>query len=96
MEVFRPGQKHLADFKVFLPNDRGVVGLRCKAQKKTIYRWELCKDPVSNNAFTAAQFSDVCSTFIDNLESQVLYWFRVVLINKTGEHPQQAVFIATL
>lgn len=73
------------DFEVFLPDDDGAVGLRCKARKQTLYRWEYCKDPLANNQWTTAQLTGTCSTFIGNLDSNVMYWFRVVLVSPMGE-----------
>lgn len=39
-DVKKVGIKTKPDFEVFLPDDLGAVGLRCKASKKTVYRWE--------------------------------------------------------
>lgn len=94
MQVKVQGQKYIADFEVFLPDDLGAVGLRCKARKKTIYRWEYSKDPAGS--FVSDHQTDVCTSFIGNLDSNVPYWFRVVLINKTGDHPLDAKCITPL
>ncbi|MCW3075686.1 MAG: hypothetical protein JWO32_295, partial [Bacteroidetes bacterium] len=87
MTVKAIGIKTPVDFEIILPDDLGAVGLKCKARPKTLYRWESCLDPMNNNSWTVASTTDVSSTWIGNLTSNVLYWFRVVLINKTGEHP---------
>ncbi|MCW3075622.1 MAG: hypothetical protein JWO32_231 [Bacteroidetes bacterium] len=96
MSVKQVGIKTPIDFEVFLPDDRGAVGLKCKARPKTLYRWEHCKDPLNSNSWVIAMTTDVSSTFIGNLESNVLYWFRVVQINKVGEHALAAKCIAPL
>ncbi|MCW3077843.1 MAG: hypothetical protein JWO32_2452, partial [Bacteroidetes bacterium] len=59
------------DFEVFLPDDLGAVGLRCKARAKTFYRWEYCKEPMANNPFVTGNITYVSSSFIGNLESGV-------------------------
>jgi len=84
------------DFEVFLPDDRGAVGLKCNARKKTLYRWEYCKDGAISRTWTTAHTSDTSSAFVGNLDSNVLYWFRVVLMNKNGEHALEPKCIAPL
>jgi hypothetical protein len=73
------------DFEVFLPDDDGAVGLRCRARKKTFYRWEYCKDPLANNQWTVGNITEGTSSFIGGLDSSVMYWFRVILVSATGE-----------
>jgi len=84
------------DFEVFLPDDRGAVGLRCKARPKTFYRWEYCKDPMANNPFVTGNITNVSSSFIGNLESGQKYWFRVVLVTVFGEHVLAPEYIIPL
>lgn len=84
------------DFQVFLPDDLGAVGLKCRARVKSIYRWEFCKFTGSSPQFAVHHYTDVCSTFIGNLESSVSYWFRVVIINKYGEHALEPKSITPL
>jgi hypothetical protein len=84
------------DFEVFLPDDLGAVGLRCKARKKTIYRWEYCKAPLGTNQWLTGNITDVSSSFIGNLESSVMYWFRVIVIDAAGEHPLTPLSIIPL
>jgi hypothetical protein len=85
------------DFEVFLPDDLGAVGLRCKARKKTLYRWEYCVDPIGNaNQWTLGNTTDISSSFIGNLTSGIKYWFRVVLVDATGEHALPAQYIIPL
>jgi hypothetical protein len=83
-EVKHTPVKHTPEFKVFLSADDGAVGLRCKARKKTIYRWEYCINPTDNN-WVLGGTTGTCSTFIGGLDSNVMYWFRVVLVSPTGE-----------
>ncbi|MBA3663421.1 MAG: fibronectin type III domain-containing protein [Bacteroidetes bacterium] len=87
MTVKAIGIKTPVDFELILPDDLGAVGLKCKARPKTLYRWEYCLNPMNTDTWSVATTTDVSSTWIGNLTSNVLYWFRVVLINKAGEHP---------
>ncbi|MCW3076134.1 MAG: hypothetical protein JWO32_743 [Bacteroidetes bacterium] len=80
------GIKQNIDFDIFLPDDLGAVGLKCKARKKVMYRWEYCKDPMGANQWLVGNITSVSSSFIGNLESNVKYWFRVVLITVAGEN----------
>lgn len=85
---------HKDDFEVFLPDDRYAVGLRCKASKKCLYKWEYCKDPLNANQWLLGNMTSSSSSFIGNLESNVMYWFRVVIVTPSGEHvlgPKPAV-----
>lgn len=84
------------EFQVFLPDDLGAVGLKCRARKKSVYRWEFCKLTGAEPEFGVHHYTDVSTTFIGDLESNVIYWFRVVLINKFGEHALDAKSITPL
>jgi hypothetical protein len=86
LSVKKVGKVIKPDFEVFLPDDLGAVGLRCRARKKTLYRWEYSADPMTNNTFIVSHSTDVSSTFIGNLESDKPYWFRVVIVDAQGEH----------
>lgn len=86
LSVKKVGKVIKPDFEVFLPDDLGAVGLRCRARRKTLYRWEYCADPMASNTFIVSHSTDVSSTFIGNLESDKPYWFRVVIVDAQGEH----------
>jgi hypothetical protein len=89
LDTKKTGTKHLPDFEVLPSADRGAVLLRCKSHPKTIYAWQYCKAPLTKN-WIEAKTTDVCQTFFGDLESNVMYFFRVVLINKTGRHASDA------
>lgn len=95
LSVKKQGKVIKPDFEVFLPDDLGAVGLRCRARKKTFYRWEYSEDPLSSNTFIFSHNTEISSTFIGNLESDKPYWFRVVLVNASGEHPLAPKCIVT-
>lgn len=75
----------VTDFELYLPDDLGAVGLRCKARPKTLYRWEYCLGPVGSNPWQVGNLTDNSNSFIGNLTSGSTYWFRVILMSKTGE-----------
>jgi hypothetical protein len=81
-----------SDFKVEQGDHTGSVKIKIKAakQKKTIYKWEHSSD-------TATWISDgitgVCKTTIDGL-AKGIYWFRVILIDASGEHEQARLSFA--
>jgi hypothetical protein len=95
-DVKKVGSRNKPDFEVFLPDDPGAVGLRCKARKKTVYHWEYCQSACNPVNWVSGGNTDVASTFIGNLQSGVQYWFRVVLISATGEHPLSPLTIVPL
>ncbi len=78
--------KNTAEFEVYQWNDRGAVGLKVKARKKTIYKWQYCKAPLSTNTWVDGITTDVAHATIGDLEVGAYYYFRVVFIDGTGEH----------
>lgn len=96
LELKAKGIRNKPDFEVYLPDDDGAVGLRCRARKKTMYRWEYCKDPIANNSWVVGNTTITSSSFIGGLDSNVMYWFRVVLINGFGETPLTPLPYVTL
>ncbi len=78
--------KNTAEFEVFQWNDRGAVGLKVKARKKTIYKWQYCKSPLESNTWVDAITTDVAHATIGDLEIGSYYYFRVVFIDGTSEH----------
>ncbi|MBI2720749.1 MAG: hypothetical protein HYX39_01105 [Bacteroidetes bacterium] len=85
-----------SDFEVFLPDDPGAVGLKCSPKSKTVYSWQMCPGVYNANNFTEVQRTTVASTFVGGLESNAVYWFRVVLIQASGDKYSPAKGIVTL
>ncbi len=86
MEIKKTGHISVPDFEVVHAADRGAVRLRVKpATKKTVYRWEFCKDPIGNAPFTVAKTTTQAITNFGDLDEGVKYWFRVVFISDGGE-----------
>jgi len=80
-------------FEVIQAEDRGAVILRTRPRPKTVYKWEFCIDPITNNVWTLAKMTDVTTTNFGDLEVGTKYWFRVVYINKNGETPGDPEFL---
>jgi hypothetical protein len=73
------------EFEILNVTSQGVK-LRCKARIKTFYRWEYCVEPTDNTGnWIVANATDKCFTYINSLQADMLYWFRVVLVSSTGE-----------
>lgn len=94
-ELRKVGVRKQTDFEVFLPDDPGAVGLKCSPRKKTIYVWEMCAGQYDESNFTEVQRTDVASTFVGGLESNAVYWFRVMLIHGKGDTVLKAKGIVT-
>jgi hypothetical protein len=77
---------------VIEPGDHaGSVNIKIKARKqKTMYKWEHSSDAVS---WISDGVTSMCKTTIDGL-SKGIYWFRVILIDKSGEHEQARLSFA--
>lgn len=73
------------DFDVYLPNNPGTVGLRCRRQDNTIYIWQYCKGVLNNNNFVEALRTNKASAIIGNLDSGVPYWFKVILFTTDAQ-----------
>lgn len=79
------------EFDVEQGDHAGAVNLRVKARKqKTMYRWEHSSDAVS---WISDGITGVCKTSIEGL-ARGIYWFRVVLIDSSGEHEQARLSFA--
>ncbi|MBI2722857.1 MAG: hypothetical protein HYX39_11845 [Bacteroidetes bacterium] len=83
------------DFQVFLPDDPGAVGLKCSPKSKTVYSWQMCPGTYNANNFTEVQRTTVSSTFVGGLASNAVYWFRVLLIQASGDKLSEAKGIVT-
>ncbi len=79
------------DFDVVQGAHTGSVTIRVKAQqKKTLYKWEHSLDAIS---WVNDGVSSICKTTVNNLAKGV-YWFRVLLIDSSGEHEQARLSFA--
>lgn len=87
------GNAAAPDFEVSQGSSPLHVKLRTKAQKKTFYNWEYCKDPQSSNSWVDALTTAESSTVITVPETGV-YWFRVVYVQPSGETEHEAVRFA--
>ncbi|MBI2720609.1 MAG: fibronectin type III domain-containing protein [Bacteroidetes bacterium] len=67
------------DFEVIVPDDRGVVELKCKRSMKSVYIWQFHdgETPV----FKEGARGITNSAVITNLQSGVTYWFRVFIVS---------------
>ena len=87
LDVKKTAIKNTTEFEVYQWNDSGAVGLKVKARKKTIYKWQYCKSPLELNTWVDAITTDVAHATIGDLEIGTNYCFRVVFIDGTGDHP---------
>lgn len=79
------------DFAVTQGEHAGSVTMRVKARKqKTMYRWEHSLDAA---AWISDGITGVCKATVSNLAKGV-YWFRVTLIDGSGEHEQAPLSFA--
>ncbi|MBI2723223.1 MAG: hypothetical protein HYX39_13700 [Bacteroidetes bacterium] len=67
------------DFEVIVPDDRGVVELKCKKSMKSVYIWQFHdgETPI----FKEAARGITNSAVITNLQSGLTYWFRVLIVS---------------
>lgn len=71
------------DFEVIVPDDRGVVELKCKYHKRAIYIWQLHDG--ENVKFKEGARSLTNHAVITNLHSGATYWFQVLIISGDGD-----------
>lgn len=93
LDVKKKGVAGFSEFKVSNGEHPGSVNLRVKAHTKTIYRWEYCQGQQPSGPWTAGAHSGSCKATISDL-ARGIYWFRVVLIDATGEHEQMPLSFA--
>jgi hypothetical protein len=91
LDVKRKRTSVIPDFKIEQGDHAGSVKIKIKANgPKTIYKWEHSSDAVS---WISDGITGVCKTTIDGL-AKGIYWFRVVLIDASGEHEQARISFA--
>jgi hypothetical protein len=83
-DVKKPGIVHFDEFQVERSEDHGAIFARVKPRRQTVYRWEVCKDPISESGWVVAKQTIKASTPIQDLEIGVKYWVRVVFVGKDG------------
>jgi hypothetical protein len=86
MRVKTFGTKHIAEFEVYRNLD-GLVALKTKARKKAFYKWQYSTAVTEPSNWTTAITTSVSRATIDHLETDKMYWFRVVIVTPAGEHP---------
>lgn len=90
-DVKKDSVQHQPEFGVEQGDHTGSVSIRLKARKqKTMYRWEHSLDAMS---WISDGITTTAKTTVDNL-ARGIYWFRVILIDKSGEHEQARLSFA--
>ena len=89
MEERKRGQARHTDFDLQQGDVSGTVDIRCKAQEKTIYKWQYAPDPLTAGSWIDAGKTSQARTSITNLQKG-LYWFRVIYCDAGGDHEQEA------
>lgn len=85
LDVVSRSAPAIPDFKVEQGDHAGSVNIKVKSRRqKTMYRWEHSSDAAS---WISDGVTGVCKTTIAGLAKGV-YWFRVILIDSSGEHEQ--------
>lgn len=87
LDVKKKAISGVVEFKASAGQHPGSVNLRTKASAKTIYRWEYCQGVQAAGPWTVGAHSGSCKATISDLPKGI-YWFRVVLIDASGEHEQ--------
>jgi hypothetical protein len=87
------GVANLADFSV-KALDKGMVSLKIKPRKNTIYKWQYSVDQTdANGTWVDALHSHVSKVTLSGLKPGI-YFFRVVFIDKNGESTSEAISFA--
>ncbi len=91
LEVKKERVVNYPDFAVEQGDHNGSVSVRVRARKgKILYRWEHSSDAAT---WISDGVTRLCKASINNLAKGV-YWFRVILIDESGEHEQARVNFA--
>jgi hypothetical protein len=84
-EIKKESVRTQPEFEIEQGDHAGAVNIRVKARrKKTMYRWEHSSDAAS---WISDGITSACKTTIEGL-ARGIYWFRVILIDSSGEHEQ--------
>lgn len=85
LDVVKRSASVKPDFRVEQGDNTGSVNIKIKARReKTMYRWEHSSDGLS---WMSDGVTTVCKNTIEGL-ARGIYWFRVILIDKSGEHEE--------
>ncbi len=91
LDVKKAKTSVLPEFDIEQGDHTGSVNIKVKARKqKTMYRWEHSSDAAS---WISDGVTSACRTTIEGL-ARGIYWFRVILIDKSGEHEEARLSFA--
>lgn len=91
LDVKKDKSTNRPEFAVQQGGHSGSVSIRIKSRKgRALYKWEHSSDAAT---WISDGITRVCQTTINNLAKGV-YWFRVILVDDTGEHEQARMHFA--
>ncbi|MCW3076813.1 MAG: hypothetical protein JWO32_1422 [Bacteroidetes bacterium] len=85
MDVKQKPMPKLSDFEVMQLPESGSVKLRVRAHPNSMYKFQYSAD--GENNWIDARITTVTKAVITGLQAGVKYFFRVVFLDKDGEHP---------
>ncbi|MGZ3899335.1 MAG: fibronectin type III domain-containing protein, partial [Bacteroidia bacterium] len=74
------------EFEVVQLAESGSVKVKVKARAKSMYKYQYTTDP-DGKSWIDAKITSVTKAVISGLQAGVKYFFRVVFMDKEGEHP---------
>jgi hypothetical protein len=93
MELRQKGTRTEADFKVTQGEDQGSVILKAKSRPRATFKWQYCADPLVAGRWLDAKASTASRITIGGL-APGMYWFRVIITDRDGEHTLDALRFA--
>jgi hypothetical protein len=90
LEVRNPGTRQTPEFVVQPGAEPGTVKLRSRAHKAVFYKWQYSLTGSSTGTWVDALVGKVSRALITGLAPEA-YWFRVVLVDTSGDHPGSAM-----